>query len=295
MRKHPILLGIVILLLIGVVFFIAVYGLGLMRGSTRSFSLHPKVGVVPVEGIIRDSREVIRQIEEFAEDNAIKAVIVRIESPGGGVAPSQEIYQAIHELRKKKKVVASLGAIAASGGYLIASATERILANPGTITGSISTVMHFANVEGLMQKVGIRSSVVKSGKYKDIGSPAREMTSDEKALLQDLVDDIYDQFIRTVAENRKIPLEKIREIADGRIFSGRQALALGLVDEMGGLNEAILLAGNLAGIEGKPEPVYPRKQRAGLLKYILGNLATDLTEAAQRQVTPFNGAMYIYE
>ena len=165
--------------------------------------------MVQIEGIIADSREIADQIDEFSNDDAIRAVVLRIDSPGGGVAPSQEIYQAVHELRKKKRVVASMGSVAASGGYLIATAAERIVANPGTITGSISAVMHFADVQELMKKVGVRSSVVKSGKFKDIGSPAREMTTEERQLIQGIVDDIYDQFVQTISENRKIPLEKI--------------------------------------------------------------------------------------
>ena len=288
-------MGFGLLLLLGIVFFVVVFGLGLLNGSTRSFSLRSQLGIVPVEGIIGDSREVIRQIEAFAENNAIKAVVLRIDSPGGGVAPSQEIYQAVCELKKKKKVVSSMGSIAASGGYLIASAADRIIANPGSITGSISTVMHFANVEELLKKVGVRSSVVKSGKFKDIGSPVREMTAEESALLQGMVDDIYDQLIRTVADNRNIPLEKVKEIADGRIFSGRQAMALGLVDGLGGLNEAVLLAGSLSGIDGKPDLVYPKQPRSGILKYLLEIAAVKFYEETNKQVTQFNGAQYIYQ
>lgn len=288
-------MGMALLLLLGIVFFVVVYGLGLLTGSTRSFSLHPKIGVVPVEGIIVDSRDVIRQIEAFAENKSIQAVVLRINSPGGGVSPSQEIYQAICELKKQKKVVASMGSIAASGGYLIASAADRIMANPGSITGSISTVMHFANVEELMKKVGVRSSVVKSGPYKDIGSPVRAMTPAEAALLQELVDDISDQFVRTVAAERGVPVEKIKQIADGRIFSGRQAMALGLVDVLGGLNEAILLAGKLSGSEGKPEAIYPQKPKSGLLKYLLEIVAVDLVESTSRQLTPLRGAQYLHQ
>lgn len=295
MRRHPVILGMVLLLLLGVVFFVLVYGLGLGNGSTRFFSLRPRIGVVPVEGIIVDSRDVIRQLEAFAENKSIHAVVLRINSPGGGVSPSQEIYQAICDLKKQKKVVASMGSIAASGGYLIASAADRIMANPGSITGSISTVMHFANIEALMNKVGVRSSVVKSGQYKDIGSPVRAMTPAEATLLQELVDDISDQFIRTVAANRGVPIKVVRQIADGRIFSGRQAMAWGLVDVLGGLNEAIMLAGKLSGIEGKPEAIYPKQQKSGLLKYLLEIIALDLVESTGRQLTQPKGAQYLHQ
>ena len=191
---------------IGCVAIIAMYGLGLFGGDRRPFNLRGKVGIIAIEGIIGEAGELIEQINEFADDKGIKAVVLRINSPGGGVVPSQEIYQAVRELKKKKKVVVSMGSVAASGGYLIAVAADRIVANPGSITGSISTVIHYANVEELMKKVGVRSSVVKSGKFKDIGSPAREMTAEERSLIQAIVDDIYDQFVRTIAENRKLPL-----------------------------------------------------------------------------------------
>jgi protease IV len=218
-----------------------------------SFRLREKVGVIRIEGVISDSSVIVEQIDEFSDDDGIRAVVLRIDSPGGGVASSQEIYQAVNELRKKKKVVTSMGSVAASGGYLIATASDWIVANAGTITGSISAVMHFADIQELMKKVGVRSSVVKSGKFKDIGSPLRDMTPEERQLIQSIVDDIYDQFVRTISENRKIPFDKIMNIADGRIFSGRQALKLKLVDELGGLQDAVMRAGRLSGIEGKPD------------------------------------------
>jgi protease-4 len=199
MRRHPVILGLCLLFFIGMVFFALIYGLGLLRGEGGGLTLRQKVGVVRIEGIIGDTAEIIDQIGEFADDEAIRAVVLRIDSPGGGVASSQEIYQAVRHLRKNKKVVVSMGSIAASGGYLIATAADKIMANPGTITGSISAIMHFANIEQLLKKVGVRSSVVKSGKFKDIGSPTREMTPEERELVQTIVDDIYDQFVTTVS------------------------------------------------------------------------------------------------
>jgi protease-4 len=296
MRRHPVILGICILLLIGVVFFALLYALGLFKGAGSSFSsIREKIGIVQIEGVIADSREVCEQIEEFSNDDAIRAVILRIDSPGGGVAPSQEIYEAVHKLRTKKRVVASMGSVAASGGYLIATAAERIVANPGTITGSISAVMHFADVQELMKKVGVRSSVVKSGKFKDIGSPAREMTTEERQLIQGIVDDIYDQFVQTISENRKIPLEKIRKIADGRIFSGRQALHLKLVDELGGLQDSILLAGRLSGIVGKPDVIYATKKKTSFLKYIIENMAFVVSGEIRRNLAESRGALFIFQ
>ena len=295
MRRHPIIIGICILLFIGIVFFILLYSFGIFKGSRNSFSISDKIGVVQIEGVITDSRDVADQIDEFSEDDAIRAVVLRIDSPGGGVAPSQEIYQAVHELRKKKKVVASMGSIAASGGYLIAVAAERIVANPGTITGSISAVMHFADVQELMRKVGVRSSVIKSGKFKDIGSPVREMTTEERQMIQGIVDDVYDQLVQTIAENRKIPFENVRGIADGRIFSGRQALRLKLVDELGGLQDSIILAGRLSGIVGKPNVIYATKKKTSLLKYIMENTASVVSREIRRSSAEFRGALFLFQ
>ncbi|OIP93071.1 MAG: signal peptide peptidase SppA [Syntrophobacterales bacterium CG_4_8_14_3_um_filter_58_8] len=295
MRRHPVILGITLLAFIGFVAIIAIYGLGLFGGDGRSFSLREKVGIIPIEGIIGDAEELIEQINEFADDRGIRAVVLRIDSPGGGVVPSQEIYQAVRELKKKKKVVASMGSVAASGGYLIAVAADRIVANPGSITGSISTVMHYANVEGLLKKVGVRSSVVKSGKFKDIGSPTREMTAEERSLIQAIVDDIYDQFVRTIALNRKLPLQRIFELADGRIFSGRQAMDLGLVDELGGLQDAVLLAGKLSGMEGSPEIVHGMKKKTTLFKYLLGSMTSAVVEGIKGKAAESRGAQYLLQ
>ena len=294
MRRHPVIAGLCLLVLIGVAFFAAIYGLGLFRGE-GPFNLSEKVGVIPIEGIIGDAGEIIDQINEFADSNGIRAVVLRIDTPGGSVAPSQEIYQAVRELRKKKKVVVSMGSVAASGGYLIAVAADRIVANPGTITGSISAVMHYANVEELLKKVGIRSSAIKSGKFKDIGSPVREMTAEERSLIQGIVDDIYDQFVRTVSENRKIPLSKIVQLADGRVFTGRQAKELGLIDDLGGLQDAVLLAGRLSGMKGKPEIVHGMKKKTTLWRYLMQNMTSAVSEEIRRNSAELRGAQYLLQ
>jgi protease-4 len=251
--------------------------------------------VIPIEGIIGDAGEIIDQINEFADNNGIRAVVLRIDTPGGSVAPSQEIYQAVRELRKKKKVVVSMGSVAASGGYLIAVAADRIVANPGTITGSISAVMHYANVEELLKKVGVRSSVIKSGKFKDIGSPVREMTAEERSLIQGIVDDIYDQFVRTVSENRKIPLSKIVQLADGRVFTGRQAKELGLIDDLGGLQDAVLLAGRLSGMKEKPEIVHGMKKKTTFWRYLMENMTSAVSEEIRRNSAELRGAQYLLQ
>jgi protease-4 len=266
-RKHPFLLGILLLVSVGVALTLFVSGLSSFSGY-KSFAMKDKVGVVTVKGVITDSRAVVELLKKYEEDSAVRAVVVRIDSPGGGVAPSQEIYDAVTSFKKKKKIVASMGSVAASGGYYIACAADRIVANPGTFTGSIGALMHFSNLEELMKKIGLKSSVVKSGRFKDIGSPAREMTSEERGLLQGVIDDIYNQFLEAVSVTRKIPKDKLVAIADGRIMTGRQALQHGLVDELGNMDRAVELAAMMSGIKGKPEVIYPKEKGLTIWKFI---------------------------
>ena len=294
MRKHPVLFGMLILLVLGVFVYMSFYRAGLHSGKSKGFSLKDKIGVVCVEGVINDSREITEQLDDFAKDDSIIAVVLRVDSPGGGVAVSQEIYDAVVELRKTKKVVASMGSIAASGGLLVACAADKIVANPGTITGSISAIMHFANFEELLKKVGVKSSVVKSGQYKDIGSPVREMTPEEKVIVQDLVDDIYNQFVDVIVKERKLPREKVIAIADGRVFSGRKAKELGLVDSLGDMASAAKLASKLAGKDGKYDLVYPTKKRASVLDYFLEGAASQLSNSLKEKLEGKGGISYLY-
>ncbi len=271
MRKHPVIFGLAFVFLVGVALLILLYSLNALSGKGASFSGPEKVGIINIDGIISSSQEIVDQIDEFAKDNSVKAVVVRIDSPGGGVAASQEIYGALKGLKKNKKVIASLGSVAASGGYMIACAADKILANPGTLTGSISAIMFFGNAEELLKKIGFKASVIKSGKYKDIGSPTREMTADEKQILQVLVDDIYHQFVDLVSKDRNIPREKVVQVADGRLFSGRQALSLQLIDLLGDRGEAVRLAGKMGGIKGVPDVVYPKKKAISFWDLLLEN------------------------
>jgi protease-4 len=227
-----------------------------------------KVAVVQVEGVIGtevsrglDTEDIVRTLSEYRDDPAIRAVVLRINSPGGVVAPTQEIATAVRRLREAKKpVVASLGSVAASGGYYVAVAADRIYASPGTLTGSIGVVMQLANVEGLLKKVGVEYVVVKAGAYKDVGNFARPMTPEERRILQSLLDDVYDQFIGAVAEGRGLDPQTVRSFAEGRIYSGRQAQGLKMVDDLGGLDDAIDAAAKMAGLPGKPKVVYPRRR-----------------------------------
>lgn len=249
-----------ILLLVGI-------GIGLLLLVNILFpdldlSMEDRVALIRIEGVILDANATVSDLKKFGENPSIKAIVLRIDSPGGGVVPSQEIYDAVQRVRNKnnKAVIASMGTVAASGGYYIAAATDRIIANPGTLTGSIGVIMETANVEGLLKKIGVEGIVVKSGKFKDIGSPIRKMSDEEQALLQSVMDDVHKQFIDAVAEGRSLEVSTVQALADGRIFTGRQAKEAKLVDELGNLDDAIQLAADLAGIEGEPKVVEPRRR-----------------------------------
>lgn len=254
-----------------------------LLGGGRRFAVGSGVGLVEVRGLIVDSQEIVKQLDALLKDDNVKAVVLRIESPGGVVGPSQEIYAEVKKLSARKKVVVSMGSVAASGGYYIAVAANRIFANPGTITGSIGVLMRFSNLEGLMGKIGMKSFTLKTGKFKDVGSPARPMTAQEKAMLQGVIENTHAQFVRAVAEGRKLPEADVRSIADGRIFTGEQALALKLVDRIGTLQDAIDEAGNLGGIKGEPEIIRPPKKKKLLLDLLVEETAARIGVAARQE------------
>ncbi len=253
--------------------FVAILGILVSGGGDLALLGGNRVAVVEVEGLIVDAQQVVRELEEHGEDPSIRALVVRIQSPGGVVAPTQEIYEAIRRLRDKRKpVVASMGAVAASGGYYLAAAADHIVANPGSLTGSIGVIIQLAEIEGLLKKVGVRYEVVKAGRHKDVGNIARPMTAEERAILQALLDDMYDQFVGAVAQGRGLDRPTVLGLADGRVFSGRRAKELGLVDSLGGLEDAVRKAAELAGIPGKPRLVRPRRpfHLTDLLQWISG-------------------------
>ncbi len=221
----------------------------------------PKVGVVEILGPIAESRDVLQQLKTYRENDSVKAVVLRIDSPGGAVGPSQEIFREIRKTAESKKVIASLGSVAASGGYYIAAGTDGIVANPGTITGSIGVIMAYTNIEELFRKIGLAPVVIKSGEFKDMGSPVRPMRPDEEQLLTELAENIHNQFVEDVARGRNLDPEKVRAVADGRILTGKQAETLGLVDRMGNFADALEWAGRLGGIKGDIEAVYPPKKK----------------------------------
>ena len=257
-----------------VLFFLGLSGIVLaLLGKGSLFTTQERVGVVEIKGLLTDSRTAIKQLDRYRDDDNIKAIVLRINSPGGAVGPSQEILREVEKVRAKKKIVASLGTVAASGGYYIASGANLIMSNRGTITGSIGVIMQFTNVEGLTKKLGLDFFNLKAGRYKDVGSPFRTMSPEDKAYLQGFIDNVYQQFVSDVARNRKIPLAKLKTLAEGRIYTGEEAKQAGLVDEFGNLPDAIERAGRLGGIKGKVKAVYPEKEGFSLLRLILGQEA----------------------
>lgn len=260
--QKSVLIGGFYFILFSALFFLFTYMVSRQGAGKSSWQSGEKVGLIRVEGVIADSRAVIHLLRRYQEDDDIKVILLRVDSPGGAVAPSQEIYDTLKEIQSegKKKVVTSMGTVAASGGYYIASATDLIVANPGTLTGSIGVIMELNNLEGLMEKIGVESVTIKSGKNKDVGSPFRKMRKEERAILQNVLDDVHSQFIEAVSEGRSLDIGTVRKLADGRIFSGRQAKELGLVDRLGSLEAAIKWAAELGGISGKPEVVEIEKR-----------------------------------
>jgi len=229
-----------------------------------------KVAIIEIKGSIMESESIIKQIHKYCDNDSVKAIVLRIDSPGGSVGSVQEIYKEISKLRKP--VVTSMGAVAASGGYYIASASDWIFANPGTVTGSIGVVMRFIKAKELSEKIGIDMEIIKSSKYKATGFPTEELTQDERKVLQTTVDEIHSQFIDAVLEGRKhveLTKEEILEITDGRILSGKQALEVKLIDRLGNLQDAVDYAAKKVGIEGRPK-IIKEKRRKSLVERLFG-------------------------
>ena len=289
MRKRSVFLAASVLVLILVALLGSIAWLSHMRGSEANLMFGEKVGIIEVKGVIANVQPIIEDLAKFRKDGSVKAVVVRIDSPGGGVSPSQELYEEVRRTVRQKPVVVSMGSVAASGGYYIACAAQKIYANPGTITGSIGVILQFTNFEELLRKIGFRMEVVKSGAYKDVGNPGREMTPEEKAYLQEVVDNVHQQFVRDVARGRRLDVEEVREVADGRIFTGEQAMGLGLVDELGNLKDAIDAAAKMAAIEGEPKIIYPEKEKKSVFDYLFDRV----TEKLVTNLQPYMGLLLL--
>jgi protease-4 len=278
MKRKRILVGLGVIAALLIFFFIVFFVIGRFSGGTPGqFAFGDKIAIVEMKGVITQSAGIIEELQQYLEDDGVKAIILRIDSPGGGVGPSQEIYREIMKIKTKKKVVTSMGSVAASGGYYIACASNLIVANPGTITGSIGVLMEFTNFEDLLKKIGIKGWVLKSGEHKDIGSPFREMTPIEKEIMQEVLDNVHQQFIQAVAEGRRLDVSKVVRIADGRIFTGEQAKNLGLVDQMGNLQDTIDITAKMVGIEGKPNILYPKK-RLSIWELLMRDMASAIID-----------------
>jgi protease IV len=293
-RRHPYLFFLLVFTAIIAGSTLIISALTMIGQHQSDIGFTDKVGIVELTGIISDSKKILSQIKDFRENDSIKAIVLRIDSPGGAVGPSQEIYREIQKTKKTKKIIASMGAIAASGGYYVAAATDGIIANPGTITGSIGVILGYTNFEALFEKIGLYPVVIKSGEYKDIGSPVRQMTEGEKALLQKFSDTVHHQFIKDVANGRQMQIADIQELADGRIFSGETAKTLGLVDRLGNLEDAIEWAGRLGGIKGKISSVYPPEEKLPFMKYLLDMSATEIREIINRSATSMITGGYLF-
>ena len=279
-KKSDVVIAVIIVvsfLMIALLTLMAFIGLS-DDGSVLLSGMGDRVAIVDVHGVIENSSDVVRQLRKYAKDNSIPAVVLHINSPGGGAAPSQEIYEEVNKLREEgKKIVASMGSVAASGGYYVACAADTIVANPATLTGSIGVIFQFPTAEELFRKIGVKFEVVKRGEIKDIGAMNRSMTERERESLQSVVDDTYEQFVDVVSESREMDRDEVVKIADGSIFTGKQAKDLGLVDELGNLHDAIMIAGEMLGMEEYPKTVKERKKKISWFD-VLTQRMTDLLE-----------------
>lgn len=253
--------------------------------SSSDFFSTQKVAIVPIEGEIFEARETIEALHRYADNGTVRAIVMRINSPGGAIAPSQEIYEAVRNTRASsgKPIVASLDNVAASGGYYIASACDRIVSNPGSITGSIGVILEWMNTKDLVAWAKMKPEIITSGALKAAGTPYLDLTDAQRAYFQNIVEQLHSQFVRAVAAGRKGKMTEadVARIADGRVFTGEQALQLKLVDEMGNLDDAVRLAAKLAGVHGTPGTIYPKKQKPGLFDLLSGS-STDSETALGR-------------
>lgn len=243
------------------------------------------IAIVEVKGAIFESASVNEKLDKFRKNDSVKAVVLRIDSPGGSVGASQEIYTEVKKLAQKKKVIVSMGAVAASGGYYIAAPATKIVANPGSITGSIGVLMEHVEIEELLKWAKVSAEILKAGADKDIGSALRKMTAEERSLMQGILDNMHEQFLKAVAEGRKIDLEEVRKIGTGRVYTGEQALALKLIDQFGNLEDAIDLAAKEVGIKGEPKLIKPEKPKPIWLDILLGDEREEKISALLHEVS----------
>ena len=294
-RRHPYLFFLLVFAGIIAGASVIVSVISALSPDGKEVKYGEKVGVVNVKGPILDAAPIIDSLQRFDRSGGIKAVVVRIDSPGGAVGASQEIYRQIRKTAENKPVIASMGNIAASGGYYIASAADGIVANPGTITGSIGVIMEYTNIEKLLEKIGLYPVVITSGKYKDMGSPLREMTGDERRLLQEFADTVHRQFVEDVARGREMETSAVSKIADGRIMSGQTAREHGLIDRMGNMADAVDWAAEKGGIKGDPKTVSLPEEKLPLVKYFLDKTSAEFRQWLSEVQTGSLSGGYMYD
>ncbi|CAO0820402.1 protease IV [Desulfarculales bacterium] len=291
MQKRPMAAAIGIILLVVAVFALAFLLLG--RSAPQPL-FGNKLGVVEIKGVIADARPALEALKEFQRDDAVRAVVLRVDSPGGSVGPSQEIFREVTRTAEVKPVVCSMGAVAASGGYYVSAPCSKIVANPGTITGSIGVISTFPNLEGLFEKLGLKMQTIKTGPLKGAGSPDHPLSEEERAMLGRMTQDIYDQFLNDVVTSRKLKDEAVKAISESGIFSGRQALELGLVDQLGNFNDAVDLAAKLGGVAGRPKLVKPEEKSERWLRQLLKDEGQSLLRGLLEQAQLLSGPQYLY-
>jgi protease-4 len=252
-----------------------------------------RIGIVEIEGPIMESKSAIKNLNRFVDDDSIKGIVVRVNSPGGAVAPSQEIYEAVKRAKDKKPLAVSMGSTAASGGYYIAVGADKIFANSGSVTGSIGVVTQLFSIDKVMEKLDVDVNTITTGPYKDAGSPFREWTARDEAYFGQLIDDIHTQFVEDVADGRKMDVKKVREFADGRVFTGRQAKSFKLIDEIGTLHDTVAWVASEAGLEGDPKTVYPPEERPGFLSELVKGSVDTVVQEARARTTPMIEYRYI--
>jgi protease-4 len=259
-----IILGVLVLLAIGcTAMFLALISSASERTETVTVGSGDKLALIDLRGVITTSDDVVRQLKKYRDARGVRGIILRIDSPGGGVVASQEMYEAVRNVRDSgKPVIISMGALAASGGYYVACGGTRLVANRGTLTGSIGVISEFLQLRNALDKLGIDLKTIKAGKLKDAGSPTKKMTEEDEQYFQSLMDDVHRQFMDVVARERHLEPKKVRTLADGRVFTGEQAVELGLVDTIGTFEDAVHIAGKIAGIEGEPAIVRERRRQA---------------------------------
>ena len=304
-KRAAVVLGVIFGGLFLVLFGFMLLAYSAVKGTAAGVSLDTettvgaRIGIVEAKGTIGeaapagvDSDKVVKLLKKYEKDDDVKAIVLRVDSPGGAVAPSQEIHDAIKRIKAKKKVVVSMGGLAASGGYYISAPADRIFAEPGTLTGSIGVIfMHF-NVRGLLEWAKVEETTLKSGKYKDTFSPFRPIHDTDREEIQSISDDVYGQFVQAVAQGRGLPEARVREIAEGRIYTGKRAKELKLVDELGGLDDAIAAAWGLAGQSGEPKVQYPPREHEFSLRDLMRGAFQGATEGV-RSAVPQGGMMFL--